>query len=66
MGWDFFKCIKPMAILIFVIAWNALWFLGVWLNDGVGGVNTLASAACFTLASAAVAVLGFSTASSGA
>ena len=61
--WNLAKSLKPATIIIFVIGWNLLCYLGMSLNGGPGRIVTLPAAAAMTFTCSLLAALAFATAS---
>jgi hypothetical protein len=53
--WQLLKSLKPITIVGFVVLWNALCGIGIWLNQGMGSVKTFQSAVFMSVACAALA-----------
>jgi hypothetical protein len=60
--WNLIKNLKPITIVLFVIGWNGLVYLGASLTGGEGGIVTVGAAVAMTLNCALLAVLAFATA----
>jgi hypothetical protein len=66
MLWELLKSLKVKVIVVAVIVWNAVGFLGVWLNGGTGSVHTRAGGIAMSFDCALLAFAAFSTAFSDA
>jgi hypothetical protein len=60
--WDLVKSLRLITIAIFVIGWNVLCYLSMFLNGGAGRIVTISSAVAMTVTCVLLAGLAFTTA----
>ena len=50
MFWKVVKNLKPSAIVIGIVVWNTICLVGIWLNGGMGRIETPGSAIAMIVA----------------
>ena len=61
--WNLLKSLKLITIILFVVGWNAVCYVGMLLNGGAGRIVTLPSAIAMVVNCSLLAALAFATAS---
>ena len=56
MFWKLIKNLKPAAIVIAIVAWNAICLTGIWLNGGLGRIETFGAAIAMVVACALLSI----------
>lgn len=59
MFWKLIKNLKPSAIVVAVLVWNAICLFGIWLNGGMGRIETLGAGIAMAVACGLLSVMAF-------
>jgi hypothetical protein len=62
MLWKLLKSLKVKAIVIALLVWNGVGFIGLWLNHGSGQMRTLAGSLTVAFTCALLSLVAFATA----
>jgi hypothetical protein len=57
--WKVVKNLKPLAIIVAVLVWNAICLVGIWLNGGLGKIETLGTGIAMAVACALLSATAF-------
>jgi hypothetical protein len=57
--WKVVKNLKPLAIVVAILVWNAICLVGIWLNGGLGRIETLGSGIAMAVACGLLSATAF-------
>lgn len=64
MFWKLIKTLKPVAIITAIVTWNVLCLTGIWLNGGMGKLETPGAVIAMVSACGLLSVMSFLVATS--